>query len=116
MTDHAETIYIFLCFYNFGFNFFPKRFRMQRSCLILRYGRTHVISSNLRRNLSSLLSSRNADLHGSPTAASSDYLKSQISSYSFKKDEILKHFLAAAVCTPNITHSKRAEPSKINKK
>ena len=43
------------CFYNFGLNFFPKRFKMEHSCLILWYELKHFKSSNWHHSLMSLL-------------------------------------------------------------
>ena len=51
------------CFDILKLTFFPKRSGMHRSCLTLRYGRTHVTYSKLRHSVTSLYSSRNAKLH-----------------------------------------------------
>ena len=65
----TNTIYIFFtaadrgCFDNWGIHFFPKKSGMHRFCLTLRYGRKHVKQSNWRQTLTSLLSSRYANLH-----------------------------------------------------
>ena len=56
---HAGTTF----FDNFGHSCFPKRFCMHHSRLTLHYGRIHFISSNWRHTLTSLYSSRNANLH-----------------------------------------------------